>query len=503
VFVLSNGLPFYSEQSIPIDVATGLMHFCVRSGIIPHQSIHMKNLPNNFKRLCLFILFTTVFISCRTTKAPEPHLAFEQYGTPFAGVPERQDVAIYQVNIRAFSQEGSFNGVLRRLDSIKALGTNVIYLMPIYPVGQVRSAGGMGSPYAVRDFKAVNPEFGTLEHLRNLVSEAHKRGMAVILDWVPNHTSWDNEWITAHKDWYQQDGEGNIIIPPGTNWRDVAQLNHNNPEMRKAMIEAMTYWVYTANIDGFRCDAADYVPFSFWKEAVDSLRAISTHKLLLMAEGARNDHIEAGFDFTFGFDFFHTLSEDVFKANKSVTMLTDVHAKEYPSTTGTERVVRYTTNHDVNLTNGTPQELFGGKQGALAAFVVAAYMRSVPMIYNGQEIGHASRLQFFSRTPINWSAADLEVLAEYKKLIAFYNSSNAIRNGDLTSYHSDDVAVFTREVAGEKVLVLSNLRNRPVNYTVPAALINSSWADAFSGSTEQLAAQVSLQPFGYIVLQSR
>ena len=186
-----------------------------------------------------------------------------------AGVPNRQDATIYQVNIRAFSQAGNFAGVTARLDSIKALGVNVIYLMPVYPVGTVKS---VNSPYCVKDYKAVNSEFGTLADLRTLVDGAHSRNMSVMLDWVANHTSWDNYWITAHKSWYAQDANGNIISPPNTGFTDVAQLNFNNDTMRLAMIADMKYWVYAANIDGFRCDYADNPPVTFWQQAIDTLK---------------------------------------------------------------------------------------------------------------------------------------------------------------------------------------------------------------------------------------
>ena len=195
--------------------------------------------------------------------------------------------------MRAFSTQSNFQGVIARLDSIKALGINVIYLMPIYPVGAVKS---VNSPYCVKDYKGVNTEFGNLTDLRALIEGAHSRNMSVILDWVANHTAWDNAWITQHKDWYLQDGLGNIVSPPGTGWNDVAQLNFTNGMMRLEMIRSMKYWVYTANVDGFRCDFADGPPYDFWKQAIDTLRNITTHKLLMLAEGTRSNHYTAGFD---------------------------------------------------------------------------------------------------------------------------------------------------------------------------------------------------------------
>ncbi len=456
----------------------------------------------NYIYLLMLLLSSNVLLSCETSDddIKQSSEIYEQYGDPFIGVPASQDATIYQVNIRAFSEGGDLQGVIDRLDHIEELGANVIYLMPVFPVGQERSAGGLGSPYAVKDYKAVNSEFGNLEDLRNLVDEAHDRGMAVILDFVANHTAWDNAWITEHPEWYQQDEEGNIIAPPGTGWNDVAQLNFENKELRKAMIDAMSYWVYNANIDGFRMDAADFVPFSFWQEAVPALESIKDQDLLMLAEGGRTNHLQAGFDYIFGFRYFDALKE-VFLDAAPVTKLQEANAELYENVYDeSKRVIKYTTNHDVNWTDGTPQELFGGEEGSVAAFVVAAYQKSVPMIYNGQAIGFDQRLEFFTRTPIDWNNVNEEMLQEYKDIIAFRNESEAIRRGDLKNYSSENVAVFTMEKGDDTVLVLSNLRNRETRYILPAIFANTEWINSFDGTAVTLGEEVTLEPFEYLVL---
>lgn len=448
----------------------------------------------------LALFSSNVLLSCESSDDNVQRGPYEQYGTAFTEVPDPQDASIYQVNIRAFSEAGDFQGVIDRLDHIESLGVNVIYLMPVYPVGQENSAGGLGSPYAVQDFKKVNPEFGDLEDLRTLVEEAHERGLAVILDFVANHTAWDNAWISEHPEWYQQDEAGNIIAPPGTGWNDVAQLNYENDDLRAAMIDAMSYWVYETNIDGFRMDAADFVPHSFWSEAVPALERIKDQELIMLAEGGRQDHLRAGFDYIFGFGYFGALKE-VFEDGAPATELQDAHAEAYENVyDDTKRLVKYTTNHDVNLTDGTPQELFGGDQGSLAAFVVAAYQRSVPMIYNGQAIGFNERLEFFTRDPIDWSNINEEMLQEYKRIIEFRNSSEAVRRGDLKSYSSDDIAVFTMQKGEDTVLVLSNLRNREATYLLPAGFAQTEWTDALNGGSISLGTEVSLAPYSYLVL---
>ena len=448
------------------------------------------------------ILLYWMLLSCSksgnngTTRPPvEPPPADPQYGTPFTGVPDPADATIYQVNTRAFSSSGNFKGVQARLDSIKALGVNVIYLMPVYPVGTIKS---VNSPYSIRDYNSVAAEFGSLSDLRDLVDAAHGKNMAVILDWVANHTAWDHPWISK-PGWYKQDISGNIISPPGTGWNDVAALNFLNSDMRKEMIRSLKSWVYTANIDGFRFDAADFVPADFWKQALDSLKAISTHKLILFAEGTRADHFASGFQLKYGMGFYYTLKERVFATAGTAKAIDSVNTAEYQNSTAANRVVRYISNHDVNLSDGTVAEVFGSNEGSLSAFVVASYLQSVPMIYNGQEIGYPVRLNYFNNsTPISWTPNPVLTNA-YKKIISFRNSSTASRSGTLQSYSDNDVSVFTKTSGSEKVLVIANLRNSARTFTVPE-VISGSWKNTADDATVTLGATIALDPFQYYIL---
>jgi glycosidase len=454
------------------------------------------------------VIVVCLLLSCKkdTVQTPDPIVIPPvvvvetdppQYGTPFNAVPNRQDAIIYQVNMRPFSAQGNFAGVTARLDSIKALGVNVVYLMPVFPVGTFNA---VNSPYCVKDYKAVSTEFGSLTDLRTLIDSAHKKNMSVILDWVANHTSWDNSWITAHKDWYLQDATGNVLSPPGMGWNDVAQLNFNNAAMRLEMIKCMKYWVFIANVDGFRCDYADGPPLDFWKQAIDTLRNITTHNLLVLAEGSRIGNFTAGFDFNFGFSFYGQL-KSIYSNNNNVQLIDNLNTSEYNYATNGQQVVRYTSNHDVNGSDGTPLDLFGGKKGSMAAFAVISYMKSVPMIYNGQEVGTPTKITFpFTSVKINWTI-NPDVTAEYKKILAFRNTSNAIRRGTLTSYSSADVCSFTKEITGEKVLVMANLRNSSIVYTLPTALANTTWTDAMNGGNTTLTTQITLQPYTYLVLK--
>jgi glycosidase len=212
-------------------------------------------------------------------------------------------LVLYEVNLRAFSKAGDLAGVTAQLGRLDSLGVNGLWLMPIYPVGQKKS---INSPYSIRDYRAVAPEYGSRADLRGLVQAAHQRGMVVLLDWVANHTAWDHPWISEHPEWYTQDDNGQIVHPPGTSWEDVADLNFARDSMGEAMIDAMQFWLCETGIDGFRCDYADGVPFDFWRQAIDSLQTLPGSHPLMLAEGDRADHFQAGFDLIFGWNFYGT-----------------------------------------------------------------------------------------------------------------------------------------------------------------------------------------------------
>ncbi|MFZ4056942.1 MAG: alpha-amylase family glycosyl hydrolase [Ferruginibacter sp.] len=436
-------------------------------------------------------------ISC-SFNLPVNDVPLVQYGTPFAGVPDGSDAVIYQVNMRAFSATRNFIGVQNRLDSIKALGVNVLYLMPTYPVGVVNA---INSPYCIKDYKGVNAEFGNLTDLRNLIDAAHSKGIAVLLDWVANHTSWDNPWITAHKEWYAQDAAGNILHP-SLGWLDVAQLNFANISMRREMIQCMKYWVYTVNCDGFRCDYADGPPNDFWAQAIDTLRSIPGHKLLMLAESNATTKYAAGFNLIFGFNFYAAL-KSIYNSSSSVQTLDNSNTADYNNvSTNQQHVVRYLTNHDVNNSDGTALQMFGGASGTMPAFVVAATMKGVPMLYNGQEVGTTFSLPIFTLgNVINWNQ-NQAMVEEYKRIIAFRNGSAAVKRGTLTSWSSADICAFSKTSGTENIVVIANLRNSAINYTLPAAIANTNWTNAISGVTVALTNQVSLQPYAYLILKN-
>jgi glycosidase len=380
------------------------------------------------------------------------------------------------------------------MDDIQALGVNVIWLMPIFPMGKVKS---VGSPYCVQDYLAVDPEFGTMNDLKTLVEEAHKRGMAVILDWVANHTAWDHPWL-ADPSWYTQVG-GEVISPAGTGWADVADLNYNNPDMRQAMIGALTYWVEETNIDGFRFDAADLVPFDFWKQAIDILNAIPGRDLILLAEGMRGDHYQAGFQMTYAWDYYQAL-KSVFDGQPA-TLLYTTHLAEYRDLAPGQEKLRFTTNHDESAWDATPVVLFNGKDGALAASLITMYMGGVPMLYGSQEIGAARTVSFFERTPVDWGQ-NPDMLQFYQQMLAFHADSLALLEGALEDCSSRDVVCFRRIASEEEVLVIVNVRQSRVSFEPSPVLAAETWVDAFSAASVRMDVPLFLDGNEFLVLQN-
>jgi uncharacterized protein YjdB len=446
-----------------------------------------------WRLLSLIIVFSIMALSRAHAQDPA------QFGTPYNAVPNPMDVNLYEVNIRPFSTAGNLAGVAARLDNIKALGTNVIYLMPVYPHGT--DSRSSNSPYCIKDFESVATEYGALSDLQALVAGAHSRGMAVILDFVVNGTSWDHAWITQHPNWYVQDGSGNI--QQLASFSDVAALNFSNTDMRSAIISAMRYWVFSANIDGFRCDFANNAPLDFWTQAISNLRSISTHKLLMFAEGDHQNLFQGGFDYTFGDDFYYNALRPIAENGDNVTNdITNYNNSEYLDATGTNQVIRYTDNHDVDGNpGGNDLTVFSGTAGVMANFVVSAYMHGVPFLYGKQEVAFNQPILWpYTGVKIDWTQ-NANVTAEFTKVLQYRTSSTAIRQGTMANYSDANVCAFSKISGSEKVAVMVNLRSGTSTYTIPAGM-SGSYKDAYSGAATTLVsgATQTLNGFQYIVL---
>ena len=427
------------------------------------------------KKLLLSLTILSLLAACRPAKEAKTE-AFE--------LPAVDDIAMYQVNPRVFAPENSLNAVAARIDSIRDLGVNIMWIMPIYPIGIEK---GKNSPYCISDYKAIAPEFGTIDDFKNLAKVCHEHGMGIILDWVANHTAWDHPWVKEHPDWYTRDAQTDTIIcPQPWNWEDVADLNYDNKDMREAMIDAMKFWIVEVGIDGFRCDVADGVPADFWKDAIDQLRAAAgDRKILMLAEGKNVDNFTiGGFDMNYGWDYKDELVK-VFKGAPASNLIKADKA-EYDSLPAGKVKLRFTTNHD-HSTEATPCVEFTNDRGAMAAYVASIFPHGGALIYGSQEVGYPEPINFFKYVPVDWTAKP-RIYKEYRRLIAMYNDHPALRKGKMTAWPDDDVLIFEKADDTERYLILVNIRNEPKTINLP-----EEW--------KKLGESIALEPFEYCIVE--
>jgi glycosidase len=366
--------------------------------------------------------------------------------------------------------------------------------MPVFKMGQFKA---VGSPYCVADYQSIDPEFGSMEDLKTLIAKAHERKMSVIIDWVANHTAWDHPWLTAHPEWYTTNAAGSIIHPAGTNWQDVADLNYANPALHVAMIDEMKFWVFDVGIDGFRFDAADYVPFAFWKSAMDSLKGITDRKLLFLTEGERTDHYAAGMPLIYGGNWNYQLQQVFGTAQASATNLFAANTAEANASPAIR--LRFATNHDQSAWDATPVTLFGSVEASYAAQAAAVLMGGVPLIYSGQEVGVTGTQSFFGKDPVNW-AANPGLPERFAALFALRLEHDALRYGSLKPYSHPNILAFERQLDGERVLVLINTRAAAVTYNLPTALRETDWTDALRAESKFLGTSLTMAAFEVLVL---
>lgn len=404
------------------------------------------------------------------------------------------ETVIYEVNPNLFGTQNAFTSITNQLDEIKELGTNVLWLMPVYEQGVLHS---VGSPYCIKDFKVLNTQYGTLSELKTLVSTAQGKGMKVIFDWVANHTSWDNVWI-ANKSWYTQDANGNIISPEGFNWDDVADLNYNNADTRKAMLDAMKYWITEVNIDGYRCDYAEGVPHDFWQQAIRELKALKGNSLFMLAEGGDNKLFADGFNMVYGWNFASQLQQ-VYTGKSTLTKLYEVHKAEYVGVGAGQQRMRYSTNHDLASENSPIQE-YGGERGAISAYVIAATLGGSPMIYSSQEIGYARPLSFFTPQTMDWNS-NPAYRNEYEQIMAIRKASSALKTGTLKTYETGAMASYYRSDNQEGILVLVNTTNNTLKTKAPIERVGDSAKDLMDNTTFTVPAVLTLEPYQYRILK--
>lgn len=408
--------------------------------------------------------------------------------------------SIYEVNLRQYSANSNFKNFEKELPRLKSMGVDILWFMPIHPIGEKSRKGTLGSYYAVKDYLAVNEEFGTMEDFKHLVDYAHSLGMHVIIDWVANHTSPDNKWTETHPEFYTKDAEGKFVAPV-SDWTDVIDLNYDNKELRKAMTEAMKFWLVNTKIDGFRCDVAEMVPLDFWVEAAKELRAVNPN-LFMLAEGEKPE-LHTAFNMTYTWKYFN-LTKKIATGEYPARVIDDYLAED--RVTYSPKAVRmyFTTNHDENSWNGTEKELFG--EGAKSFYVLCATLKGMPLLYSGQEAGLDKRLKFFDKDPMEWknySNADF-----YTRLLSLKKRSNALLHsesggsfGKILNNNPNQVYSFFRKKGNDEIVVIVNLSNSEARVKFDRYAFAPEYTELFTDKKGTLVIDenVTLKPWEYRV----
>ncbi len=422
-----------------------------------------------------------------TCRAPEPEWV--------------KNANIYEVNIRQFTPEGTFEAFARHLPRLRQMGVDILWFMPIQPIGIEKRKGRLGSYYSIRDYTAANPEFGTLQDFKRVVNTAHALGFKVILDWVANHTAHDHPWVKAHPDWYHYDTNGNLLSP--FDWTDVAKLNYSRPEMRQAMIAAMLFWVREMDLDGFRCDVAGEVPVDFWEEARRQLETVKP-VWMLAEDAAQMPLLKNAFNANYGWPFHHLMNE-IAQGKKPASAIFDLQRQTDAAYPYGSYPMHFITNHDENSWNGTEYERLGD---GVEAFSTLYYtMPGMPLLYSGQEAALNKRLRFFDKDTIDWG--NYRLADFYRRLNTLKHEHAALWNGrhggswrEIRHEHPEAVAAFTRTNEGDKVLVVVNLSARPQAVRLQLGQDAGRYRDYFSGAAVPLPvrARLALRPWEYRVL---
>lgn len=425
------------------------------------------------------------------------NISFQQFSVEHPAWIKKSTV--YEVFIRQYTRQGTIKAFGEHLPRLKEMGIEIIWLMPIQPLGIFKRKGSLGSPYSIRDYVSVNQELGDLQDLKNLVELAHQLGMYVILDWVANHTAWDHIWVEQHPEYYAKDSKGNIVHPPNTDWFDVAGLNYNNPGLREKMIEALSYWIIEADIDGYRCDMAHLVPTNFWESAraeLDKLKPV-----FMLAEAETPELLFKAFDANYNWPLLH-LMNDIARGNKSVWDLDLFFIEDKKNFPLNAFRLNFTTNHDENKNAGPALQRLGKSFEPLT--VLTFTMPGIPLIFGGQEKGLNRKLEFFDKDQIDWNSGK-DYSAFFKKLIQLKKDYEPLWNNNQTgplikiaNSNESKVFAFIRQKDLNKVLVLINLSPNFQELELRSENEFIGYQDIFTGNT-LLSSQIGLEPWGYMV----
>ena len=418
------------------------------------------------------------------------------------------NLSIYELNVRQYTNSGTFAEFETHLDRLKELGVGILWFMPIHPIGAQNRIGNLGSYYSVKDYYGINSEFGTLDNFKALVDSIHAKGMYVLMDWVGNHTSWDNSLTITHPEWYVKDGNGNFTPPPGTNWTDVIQLDYSEQELRDYMIEAMKFWITEVDVDGFRCDAVSFIPLDFWEEAIAELKNIKP-EIFMLAEDDGTEYQTAGFDMSYGwglYGFGEGILVNIANEINNANFINGYSTLENTNYSSSHYRMYFTSNHDENSWYGTVFELFGDAAEVFA--VLTSTFRSMPLIYSGQEAGLDHRLLFFDKDEITWQPHPFAEI--YKSLLHLKKENKALWNGNeggqlqrVLTTNNPAIFAFVREKENYKVFGIFNLTDSVRTFTLQGNLYTGNYRNVFTNDSILFNenAEVTLPAWGYRVYE--
>ena len=434
-------------------------------------------------RTYLICLLSVLLLSCKPTDTPTPTPVEPEDTTHYVTA---NTTVVYECNERLFARQNAFKKIQDYLPVLQEMQVNVLWLMPIHPRGTVKS---VGSPYCVKNYLTVDPAFGTLDDFKALVDDAHSRGMLVMLDWVANHTAWDNPWYTTHPEWY--------TTPEGdeTGWNDIAPLDYSQRAVCDTMCNVMLHWVQNYGVDGFRCDYAHGVPTALWDSAITVLRQTKPD-IIMLAETSKTAYYRAGFDWLYSWDYLGSIQK-LFKEGKKVASLLSTNRTEYASSPKGKERLRYITTHDASSENA-PSTFYKTASGELAASCLTFFLGGVPMIYSSQEIGYLQKINFFDYKILSFDSSNATTV-RWKELMRAYIATAAERAGEFTNHSTESEAIFTYQQGKKEMLVAVNCQNCPAQISIPEAFANATVTDALNGATLQLDATLALDAYGYVI----
>ena len=455
----------------------------------------MKKIKNQLFSPTIILMVVALIMSWNTSQAQNSK------NMESIHVDWSKNANIYEVNLRQFTDEGTIKAFEKHLPRLKKMGVDILWIMPVFPVGELNRKGSLGSYYAVKDYKDINPEFGNIKDFKRLVKKAHKLGMYVILDWVANHSAWDNPWATTNPEWYQHADNGDFVSP--FDWTDVIAFDYTNPMMRDSMVDALKFWITEADIDGYRCDVAGMVPTDFWERARVEMDEIKP--VFMLAEDEDNpDLLNTAFDMNYGWTL-HKLLNKIAQGENNANDIWDNLAWNNSKFPQDAYRMYFTSNHDENSWNGTVKERMGdaGEPMAILTYTIPG----MGLIYSGQEAGLDKRLRFFEKDTINWDEnayADIytklnNLKKENKALWNGEAGGNMIRLGDGSNFN---VFSFYREKEGDKIITITNMSDKPQTFNIESKVVSGTFKDVFTGVDVDIVEdfKVELKPWGYLVL---